>query len=260
MKKIIFLFMALSLLLNACTPAEETPPRLTDEDIQATAISMAWTMAAQTIEAMPTPLSPTATYMPAPTATQTIEAMPTPLSPTATYMPAPTATQTSEDPIPSRIEFSVHSADYEVKVIGVDKPTQIYPGGDFYYIPGEGDMFLDVGIKVSNFTGSDALFKWSDIYITNKYQEKWYPTWGSYKQSNSVLDPLITEIFEFQIHPEVDPDAHFYLDNNGYLRAIFRLPKNNLYYYFGFGDLPLIEIDYRYLNDQPLLKIPIKRR
>ena len=95
-KKIIFIFMTLSLLLSACTPAEETPPPLTGDDIQATAISMAWTMAVQTMEAMPTatftPLPPTATFTPAFTATPIF-------SPTPLFTPTPLATATKDGEI-----------------------------------------------------------------------------------------------------------------------------------------------------------------
>ena len=98
MKKIFFIFAALSILLSACgaTPAEETPPPLSVEDIQATALSMAQTMAAETIAAMPTqtftPLPPTATFTPSFT--------PTPLySPTPIFSPTPLATATSSNEI-----------------------------------------------------------------------------------------------------------------------------------------------------------------
>ena len=93
MKKLIFILVAFSLLISACgaNPAEETPPPLTSEDVQATAISMAWTMAAETIAAMPT-----ATYTPAPpTATETPIFTATPLftmTPLITNTPLPTAT------------------------------------------------------------------------------------------------------------------------------------------------------------------------
>lgn len=95
MKKTLLLLTALSLLLGACgavAPTEEPTPALTGEDIQTTAVSMAWTMAAQTIEAMPTetftPIPPTETFTP--TFTFTPEFTPTPLF---TNTPLPTATQ-----------------------------------------------------------------------------------------------------------------------------------------------------------------------
>jgi hypothetical protein len=158
--------------------------------------------------------------------------------PTATFIPA--------SPTPSRIEFSVQNDRFEVRVVEVERPTHVNPGGGTVFTPGEGYMFLGLGIKVTNLTGADVPLKWSDIYLINKYQDKWYPMWGAYQKTNKVLDPLTVEILEFEVHPEIDPDANIFMSDNGYLRAIYRLPKDNLYYYFGFADLPLIEINYRY--------------
>ncbi len=94
MKKILLLLTALSLFLGACgaiAPTEEPTPALTGEDIQETAVAMAWTMAAQTIEAMPTetftPLPPTPTFTPVFTATPIFTA-----TPFATQTPLPSAT------------------------------------------------------------------------------------------------------------------------------------------------------------------------
>ncbi|NQU29040.1 MAG: hypothetical protein HQ525_00060 [Anaerolineae bacterium] len=77
MKKIALVLATLSFILSACggTPAEDAPPVLTGEDVQATALAMAWTMAAETIAAMPTatPVPPTETPTPVPpTATMTL--------------------------------------------------------------------------------------------------------------------------------------------------------------------------------------------
>ncbi len=98
MKKIIFTLLTLTLLLGACSPAEETPPPLTSEDVEATAISMAWTMAAQTQEAMPTSTQPpTATFTPIFTETPIFTA--TPLftaTPIFTATPVSTATKEGE--------------------------------------------------------------------------------------------------------------------------------------------------------------------
>jgi len=90
MKKIILILAALSFLLSACggTPAADAPPELSAEDVQATAVAMAWTMAAETIAAMPTatPVPPTETPTPIPpTATMTL--VPTLALPTITNTP-----------------------------------------------------------------------------------------------------------------------------------------------------------------------------
>ena len=95
MKKALFILATLSLVLSACgaiaAPTEEAAPVLTGEDIHATAVSMAWTMAAETMAAMPTetftPLPPTATFTPIATSTPIATA-----TPLMTNTPLPTAT------------------------------------------------------------------------------------------------------------------------------------------------------------------------
>jgi hypothetical protein len=172
---------------------------------------------------------------------------------------APAVSQPSEIVVsavpatPSRMEFAVESASLVVKVTEIEKPTQVYLGvdsnlgTDIFFKPGEGHMFLGVGIKLSNLTGQDIPFKWTDIYLVNKYQDKWYPVYGAYKNTNSAMDPSTVEIVQYdQVHPDFDPDAHFYAADNGYARVIFRVPRDNLYYFFGVADLPLIEINWRY--------------
>ena len=97
MKKMLFILAAMSLFLGACgaaAPTAEPTPALTGDDIQATAVSMAWTMAAQTIAAMPTetftPVPPTETFTPEPTFTPAFTA-----TPLFTATPFPTATKES---------------------------------------------------------------------------------------------------------------------------------------------------------------------
>ena len=156
-------------------------------------------------------------------------------------------------PTPTRMEFSVENASLVVKVMDIEKPHQVYLGvdnnlgTDIFFKPGEGNMFLGVGIKITNRTGADIPFKWTDIYLVNKYQDKWYPVFGAYKNTNSAMDASTVEILQYdQVHPDFDPDAHFYAADNGYARVVFRVPRDNLYYFFGMADLPLIEINWRY--------------
>ena len=176
---------------------------------------------------------------PSPMPTETVEvSTPTPSAlPTETPIPA-SAT-------PSRMEFPVQNASLEIKVVNLENPYHVYLSNDLIYSPGEGNMFLDLGLSVMNRTDSDIPLKWKDVYLINKYQDKWYPIWGAYQKTNLVKDPLTVEILPFVVDPQVQPDARVYLGDNGYLRAIFRLPKDNYYYYFSFAGLPLIEIDYR---------------
>jgi hypothetical protein len=189
------------------------------------------------------------------TAAQPVEALGGTDVPAAANTPLPLSAEelSSGSPTPSRVEFSVENASLKVKVMEIEKPHQVYLGvdnnlgTDIYFKPGEGNMFLGLGIKVNNLTGADIPFKWTDIYIVNKYQDKWYPVFGAYKNTNSAMDASTVEILQYDhVHPDFDPDAHFYAADNGYARVIFRVPRDNLYYFFGFADLPLIEINWRY--------------
>jgi hypothetical protein len=172
---------------------------------------------------------------------------------TDTALPVPADTLVPGSPTPSRIEFSVQNASMEVKVLEVEKPYRVHLGIDpnlgteLTFTPGAGNMFLGLGVRVRNLTGTDIPMKWSDVYLVNKYGDKWYPTWGAYEQTNAAMDPLTVEIVKYdEVHPDFDPDAHFYASDNGFVRVIFRIPRDNLYYFFGIADLPLIEINWRY--------------
>jgi hypothetical protein len=184
----------------------------------------------------------TATTAPLPTDTAAVE-----------ILPAPTDTLPASSPTPSRIEFPVQNDSMTAQIMGVETPFRVYlgkdavQGTDLFFSPGEGNFFLGLGIKVSNLTGADIPLKWSDVYITNKFQDRWYPVWGTYEDTNSTIDPLGVEILAFdQVNPDFDPDAHFYVGDNGYVRVIFQLPKDNLHYFFGISDLPMIEINWKY--------------
>jgi hypothetical protein len=188
-------------------------------------------------------------------AAKPVEALAGTDAPVAANVPSsvPAAELSPAAPTPTRMEFSVENARLVVKVMDIEKPHQVYLGvdnnlgTDIYFKPGEGNMFLGVGIKVTNLTGADIPFKWTDIYLVNKYQDKWYPVFGAYKNTNSAMDSSTVEILQYdQVHPDFDPDAHFYAADNGYARVVFRVPRDNLYYFFGFADLPLIEINWRY--------------
>lgn len=168
---------------------------------------------------------------------------------TASVVAAPTDTVVPASPTASRIEFAVSNGSLDVKVVEIKKVYNVYLGEDpvsgqeIRLAPGAGNMFLDFGVKVNNVTGSDVPMKWSAIYLSDKQGNKFYPTWGGYRATGTIVDPLTMEILKYdKVHPDYDPDAHFYIGAAGFVRAIFNLPRNNLYYFFGFGDLPQIEI------------------
>ena len=184
-------------------------------------------------------------------ATATLERNPTLPAPTGTRIPAtstpspvPTATLVPATPTPSRMEFPVRNARFQITVVDLEQPHQIYLSDDLFFAPGEGNMFLGLGIQVSNLTDTEVPFKWNEMYLINEYQDRWYPLWGAYQKTNRMIDPLGIEVRQFKVDSKDQPSARIYLGDNGYLRAIFRLPRDNDYYYLAFADLPLIEIQY----------------
>jgi len=165
-----------------------------------------------------------------------------PSTPTSTSIP--TATPIPATSTPSRMDFPAENARLQIEVLDIEKPHQIYLNDNLIFAPGEGKMFLGLGIQVTNLTGSEIPFKWNEMYLLNEYQDKWYPLWGAYQKTNLVIDPLGIEVRQFKVDSKDQPNARIYFGDNGFLRVIFRVPRDNDYYYLAFADLPLIEIDY----------------
>jgi hypothetical protein len=134
---------------------------------------------------------------------------------------------------------TVKSANFEVKVIDAVKRDRVYPGGKFYFNPADGYMLVDIGVKVSNLTGSDIPVKWGDVYIMTT-EEWWAPSWGTYKDTSGNLDPFTIGVSEL----EIDPEAQITFGQDGYFRLFYHIPKDGTYY-FGFADAPLIEVNFK---------------
>jgi hypothetical protein len=218
MKKVSILMIVLVILFGICL------------------VSACSIAAVKSVEALVAATATVERNMPMPTETR-IAVTPTPSSiPTATPFPA-TST-------PSRMEFPAANGRFQIEVVDIERPYQIYLSDHLIFTPGKGKMFLGLGIKVTNLTDSEIPFKWNEISLLNKYQDRWYPLWGAYKKTNMVIDPFGIEIRQFKVDPKDQPDARIYFGDNGYLRAIFRVPRDNDYYYLAFADLPLIEINY----------------
>ncbi len=94
MKRFVFFLTVAALFLSACSASSSAPatPALSAEDVQSTAVAMAWTMAAQTAAAMPTE-TPVPTDTPTATPSPTLAATPTPF---ASATPMPTATEAKD--------------------------------------------------------------------------------------------------------------------------------------------------------------------
>jgi hypothetical protein len=194
--------------------------------------------AVKAVEALTVSTATVVVNTPSPMPTQTW----IPATPTATSVP--TATPTVVTATPSRMDLPAENAGLQIEVLEVEQPHRIYLSDDLIFAPGEGKMFLGLGIQVTNLTSTEIPFKWNDVYLFNEYQDKWYPLWGAYRKTNMVMDPLGIEIRQFKLDSKDQPDGRVYFGDNGYLRAIFRVPRDNHYYYLAFADLPIIEIDY----------------
>ena len=184
-----------------------------------------------------------------PTSTAKLD-MPTPM-PTATRIPAtltrtsvPTATAIPATSTPARMDLPVKNASLQIEVVDSERPYQIHLSDEAIFTPGAGNMFLGLGIRVTNLTNSEIPFKWNELYLFNEYQDKWYPLWGAYKKTNLAIDPLGIEVYPFKLGTNDQPNARVYFGDNGYMRVIFRVPRDNDFYYLAFADLPSIEIDY----------------
>jgi hypothetical protein len=154
--------------------------------------------------------------------------------------PEPTATQeTLATPTPAPVGVAVRSDSYEVTVIKAVKLDRLYPGGKYSYTPKAGNMIVDVGVKVSNLTGSQASVKWSNVYVVEETGDAWYPSYGTYKESGKEIDPFSLGISENTI---VGEDVITF-KGDIYLRLIFIVADNDpTTFVFGFDDSPLIEI------------------
>lgn len=214
MKKVSLLMLVFAILVGVCLGSACTVVAVKSVDAL-----LATTVTTDKNESMPTS---TAIRIPA----------------TSTPSPIP-ATST-----PSRMDFPVNKAGLQIEVLKIEKPSQIYLSKDQVYTPGKGKMFLSLGIKVTNFSNTEIPLKWKEISLVNEHQDKWYPLWGAYKKTNGVIDPFGIEIRQLKVDAREQPTARIYLGDNGYLRVIFRVPRDNDYYSLAFADLPLIEINY----------------
>jgi hypothetical protein len=190
------------------------------------------TVATSAPVAAPTDAAPTTVVVPT-------VAAPTELPPVATLAPEPTATEIQATPTPAPVGVPVRSGSYEVTVLGAVKLGRFYPGGTLLYTANPGNIIADVGVKVSNLTGSPASVKWSNVYVVEKTGEAWFPFYGSYKESGKKIDPFSLGISD----KATNGDDLITFNGDIYLRLIFIVTDNDpTTFVFGFDDSPLIEI------------------
>ena len=176
--------------------------------------------------------TPAATLTPQVTSTSTSR-------PTST--PRPTATEVPPTPTAVPMGQSVTNGDYEVNVISMRTLDTVYLDSLYHWVPTEGNMFVELGIKVVNLNpGSPVSVAWGDIYVVEEDGSTWYPNWGEFKPvSNGIeISPksLVFRTLE-------DPREPVIFDDVVFIRAIYGVTKHNpTTVLFGFGEAPLIEI------------------
>lgn len=221
MKKPLLILAVLVFLLSACGTTEEASPSLTNEDVQATALSMAWTMAVETQTAMPT-----ATY--------------TPLPPTST--PEPTATEappTTATAVPMNV--AALSEQYEVTVTYARYFSEIESSGLIFTPTEPGGQYLDIGVIVKNLKPDEPVnVSWEDIYIVDQDNQGWYPNYGGSfaPLNNDPFDAATLYLFPFYDLEDLIVDGYPL-----YLRVVWATSgQRPATYLFGFDTSNLVEV------------------
>ena len=220
MRKSFFIFLAFGFLLSACTVAGEIAPALPTVDSEATALSMAWTMAAATQTAMVT-----ATY--------------TPLPPTST--PTPTATEIPSTPTAVPIGVAAVNDQYEIIVTYARYFPEIESRGLIFTPTESGGQYLDIGVIVKNLKPDEPVtVSWEDIYIVDQDNQGWYPNYGgSFAPSNN--DPF--DAATLYLFPSYDLEDLIVDEHPLYLRVVWATSgQRPATYLFGFDTSNLVEV------------------
>jgi hypothetical protein len=177
-------------------------------------------------------LAATATPVPTNSPVPTNTDVPTPI-PTET--PLPTATLV---PTPASVGESVRSASYEVTVLGAKELKRVYMG-DYYYSPLAGQIFVEVVVKVSNLTGSEAKVPWKYIYVKEESGDIWYSNWAGFKAANTGKK---VDSAAIGVNDTKDGTGTVDFQEDVYLRMIWFLTNKDKTVLFGFDDSPQIQI------------------
>jgi hypothetical protein len=124
-------------------------------------------------------------------------------------------------------------------VLGAVKLGRFYPGGKSLFTAKPGNIIVDMGVKVSNLTGSSVSVPWKNVYVVEKTGDAWFPFYGSYKESGKKIDPFSLGISD----TATNGDDVITFNGDIYLRLIFIVKDNDpTTFVFGFDDSPLIEL------------------
>jgi len=155
-----------------------------------------------------------------------------------TSTPRPTSTKTAT---PAPMGETVSSGKYEVEVVTVRTLNTVYISEYSNWIPTEGNMFVELGIKVVNLKpGSKISVSWGDIYVIEEDGGTWYPNWGEFKPVASGVEVSPKSLVFRSLD---NPAEQVIFDDVVFIRAIYAVAKHNpTTILFGFGDSPLIKV------------------
>ncbi len=169
-----------------------------------------------------------------------------PVAPTDTPLPPPTKTplpkptDTPLPPTPAPMGQAVRSDSFEVTVVNARTLNRVYMGS-YYYYPKEGQMFVELVVKVTNLTGSPASVPWKNVYVVESSGDSWYPNWAGFKavKSGKTVDGAAIGVDD-----PGDGSKLIEFDQDVFLRAIWFVSKNSgkTELLFGFDDSPNIVI------------------
>lgn len=182
-----------------------------------------------------------ATVTPVPTNTVTLVPSTNTATPKPTSTPLPTATEIPPTPVPVPMGTPVSSRDYEVNVIYMRTLNTVYLDTIYQWVPTQGNMFVELGIKVVNLEPSSKVsIPWSAVYIIEENGDMRYPSWGEFKPVKIGIEFNPKELVFRELK---NPAEQVSFDEVVYLRAIYGAKKlSPTTLLFGFGESPLIKV------------------
>ena len=181
------------------------------------------------------------TQTPVPTNTPTASATSTPTStPTPTLLP--TATEVPPTSTAAPMGEPVSTTDYEVNVITVRSLKSVYDSNRSVWVPNEGYIFAELGIKVVNLDlGTSISVRIGRIIVVEEDGNIRSPTWGFAKRVASGTEVVPKSLTLLSWESFISEPVDF--DEVVFLRTVYVVKKHSpTSLLFRFGDSPLIEV------------------
>lgn len=185
--------------------------------------------------------SPTPTLTPTITLTATVILTATSTS-TPTLTPSPTATEKPPTSTAAPMGETVSTNDYEVDVITMRTLPSVYDNNLYEWVPKDGYMFVELGIKVVNLNpGTDISVRIGKINVIEENGSIWHPSWGFAKPVARGIDVAPKSLTLLPWDNLSIETVDF--DEVVVIRTVYIVKKlSPTTLLFRFGDSPLIEV------------------